>query len=753
VTPALSERLVVWLRLPGVHRVASLEQAPRSVSLAQRAVALGGRAIASGATELGFDFDLADHDAALSLASEACFQPTPLAAGLAVGLVAHVDSLSGVGWGRAVSRARALARAARPGELVASRAAALVGPSPLSYTHRVAARGVVGFALVWPAPEVVAVADARVPRAEAAAHQGAPVVPTFLAEACPRGASRSLLLVAPPGSGATIALDRLASESAHGALVVRPLGVDEPLGALRWAFRLRPPPAASPPEGSPLAELLAGRGLTAHVAGALVSDLVGPRGLLVVDVPAALDADTLAALAACLLAPSPPRLVVRVPSALDVPPELGRLAFDHTASWPRLTTSGAVELASRVVGEPFERSAACDLARETGRLAGALATKLRELAPRGLLAPTERGWGVRRGVEPLAAKTASSYDGVVRQAVEHLPPAERGLTLACAVAGRPLTRAELGELCMALEPRPDVPRLVPRLAELGWLVEEREHVRLASFTASAALCAQASAATLGRLHRRAADLAKRHGPLGYFPAFGHELAAGSPARALALVTLAHAAAHAAGLPLAVARLEERAEQARAEGPPSLGRTARPPAGVPSQLPAIPTLRLPVDLDERVTESADPAVLARSARKALLQGDLDSVERLLARLRVFPAYHELVERLSTFAALAGGSRAAALHRLQGAERASRSHTPPRARAKALLAYAVGQAAAGQPEAALVQALSALARAREAGDQRGEHACARFLEKVTRAAGHPEHALAWAAVARRTEAPRG
>ncbi len=745
MTPALAERLVVWLRLPGAHRAASLGDTPRSVSLAQRAVALGGRAIASGATELGFDFDLSDHDAALSLASEACFHPTPLAAGLSVGLVAHVDSLSGVGWGRAVSRARALARAARPGELVASRAAALASPSPLSYTHRVPARGVVGFALARPASE----AQASAPRAEPDASR-APVVPPFLADACPRGASRSLLVVAPPGSGATLALERLASESAHGALLVRPVGVDEPLGALRWAFRLRAP-TASPPEGSPLAELLAGRGLTSHAAGALVSELVGSRGLLVVDQPASLDADTLAALAACLLAPNPPRLVVRVPSALDVPPELGRLAFDHTASWPRLTTSGAVELASRVVGEPFERSAARDLARETGRLAGALATRLRELATQGGLAPTVRGWGVRRVVEPLAANKSLSYDGVVRQAVECLPLAERGLLLACAVAGRPVTRAELGELCMALEPRPDVPRLVPRLAALEWLVEEREHVRLGSHTVREALCAQASAATLGRLHRRAADLAKRHGPLGYFPAFGHELSAGSPARALALVTLAHAAAHAAGLSLAVARLEERAEQARAEGPPSLGRTARPLTG--AQLPPIPALRLPVDLDERVTESADPAVLARSARKALLQGDLDSVERLLARLRVFPAYHELVERLSTFAELAGGSRAAALHRLQGAERASRSHTPPRARAKALLAYAVGQAAAGQPEAALVQALSALARAREASDQRGEHACARFLEKLTRAAGHHEHALAWAAVARRTEAPRG
>ncbi len=66
-----------------------------------------------------------------------------------------------------------------------------------------------------------------------------------------------------------------------------------------------------------------------------------------------------------------------------------------------------------------------------------------------------------------------------------------------------------------------------------------------------------------------------------------------------------------------------------------------------------------------------------------------------------------------------------------------------RARAMLALAVGLAAAGRSEAALLEALSALASARDAGDSRGELACVAFLARLAATTGHLDAARLWRA----------
>jgi hypothetical protein len=143
---------------------------------------------------------------------------------------------------------------------------------------------------------------------------------------------------------------------------------------------------------------------------------------------------------------------------------------------------------------------------------------------------------------------------------------------------------------------------------------------------------------------------------------------------------------------------------------------------------------------------DPRV--EMAKKALLQGDTAALERLIAELREAGSHADLVERMSGFIALRRGATADALRRLRAATEAVKE---PAQRARARLAYGVALASAGRTESALLEALEGLARAREAGDAQGEHACALFLARLSAVSGHSAAASTWALVAARAEGP--
>lgn len=161
-------------------------------------------------------------------------------------------------------------------------------------------------------------------------------------------------------------------------------------------------------------------------------------------------------------------------------------------------------------------------------------------------------------------------------------------------------------------------------------------------------------------------------------------------------------------------------------------------------PTVQTASAPPDL-------RGPVDLVEQARRALVRRDIAALEGLLTRMRVAGDNDELVERMSAMVALGRGAKAEALSSLRQAAEAP--ELAPAHRPRARLAYAVALAAAGRPESALLEALTALARARELLDTHGEHACARFLARLSAATGHASAASTWARVARMAADPPG
>ncbi|WP_437571303.1 hypothetical protein [Sorangium sp. So ce542] len=196
-----------------------------------------------------------------------------------------------------------------------------------------------------------------------------------------------------------------------------------------------------------------------------------------------------------------------------------------------------------------------------------------------------------------------------------------------------------------------------------------------------------------------------------------------------------------------------------DGAPRASRpdgAAAPPDGAPAGFPDVTPLEEDFPLadasgDPLAKTSESPVLsmndiavrLAELAKQALVQGELRTLERLVDELRRTGEHPELVERMTGLISLGRGAKDEALRRFRLAAEAEAS---PAQKARALLAYGIALAAAGRTEGALLEALSALARAREAADRRGEQACAQFLARLAAATGHEEAARTWTQVAR-------
>jgi len=174
---------------------------------------------------------------------------------------------------------------------------------------------------------------------------------------------------------------------------------------------------------------------------------------------------------------------------------------------------------------------------------------------------------------------------------------------------------------------------------------------------------------------------------------------------------------------------------------SIPPSRRGSAERPSLLPRSASIR-PGALADLDAEPEAPAV--RQAVEALKRRDLDSITRLVAELRERGEQLSLADRLEAMTSLARGETSDALRVLRAARtRAQQKGVAERSRAA--LALAVGLAAVGRKSDSLLEALDALARARAAGDAKGERACAGFLARLSRSAGDEQAARAWAGVA--------
>ncbi len=144
------------------------------------------------------------------------------------------------------------------------------------------------------------------------------------------------------------------------------------------------------------------------------------------------------------------------------------------------------------------------------------------------------------------------------------------------------------------------------------------------------------------------------------------------------------------------------------------------------------------------------VAAEEARQALLRGDIESLDAALAELKPTGAHPELVERLAGLLALNRGAKDEGLRTLR---QAVDSESRPPFKTRAHLAYAIALASAGRSESALLEALTALARAREMLDKAGEAATARFLSQLSSSTGHAVAASVWEHVVELATAPAG
>jgi hypothetical protein len=117
-----------------------------------------------------------------------------------------------------------------------------------------------------------------------------------------------------------------------------------------------------------------------------------------------------------------------------------------------------------------------------------------------------------------------------------------------------------------------------------------------------------------------------------------------------------------------------------------------------------------------------------AKSALIEGDVEAIERFTEGLRAAGEHDRYANRMEAIGHLARGQVGEALRSLRALRTGAEQPASMRSRAQSALALGVGLAAANRPDEALIEALDALARAREGRDARAAGACLAFLAKL-------------------------
>ncbi|CAN90639.1 hypothetical protein predicted by Glimmer/Critica [Sorangium cellulosum So ce56] len=531
-------------------------------------------------------------------------------------------------------------------------------------------------------------------------------------------------------------------------------------------------------------------------------------GLLAVDDASEVDAASLDAIALALSPGGGPRAVARLGRSDPLPAPLTALTPAATVTLGPLSAQGAQDLVRRLLDGCIDEAGARRWAARAPAFPLAVRELLCEALESGALRWIGRSVGPRRrsagrgrpprtmtGAELAAPPALRSIEGRLRL----LAIGQRTVLTALATLGGDASDAAIDALCGGTG-APKVAAVQAALLGAGWVFRpEPGWLRLSSRTLRDALLAGVPPGERAAWHLAAARVVEDHASvLGLADAAWHAAKAGDRRSAADLAGRAGRAAGDALLEgsaaelLAFADEQETASDHRdgaldssssqppthrtpievvgdapepqrsAPAPAPVGERSRPgaPAAQPDDEPkdfpdaTSPDIGLPCgdateDLLAKTTESPvlsmnDIAVrLAELAKQALVQGDLRTLERLVGELRRTGEHLDLAERMTGLISLGRGAKEEALRRFRIAAEADAS---PSQRARALLAYGVALAAAGRTEGALLEALSALARAREAEDPHGEQACAQFLAQLAAATGHEEAARAWAQVAR-------
>ncbi|HKQ71825.1 MAG TPA: hypothetical protein VJT73_20920 [Polyangiaceae bacterium] len=692
------------------------------IELRSQAEAQGGRLSAVGAEVVVFDFASDELEEAVGLALSAietrkAAESPRLCVGIARGELtplADTGSLAAPSWGPPLVVAIGLANTARKDEILVDPAMAeVLGGEVLTTGSRVGKQGkrrVRGLVLDARHPfrrQTVEENIARLSRPAFALYHG--LVAEVLTVRAPLTVVR-----ADAGFGGTRLLEEIGVALLPGRSLYLTAAGAEPLGALRRAVArslasggaLLPGQLAPSLEGG-LERLLAGEGLPLERAAELVALWVSlpPRhgdgaksadghahvtGAALVDDAMEIDDPSLEAVVkAARLLSEPLPLVVRLDGTSPLPPafegmrssEIRLAAFSRVAGEKLASDVSSGQLGTEASKRWARRGRYVPLAIVEAVAEGATSGELRWIDD--LAVPRDRSPGKK-----------PQYDARewIARRLAFAPPADVAVLEAIATLGvvvpTSLAREFVARVCAG---DPDL--RFASLRKSRWLRDDMaEFCALPSHTHRDAVLAGRAPERAVLLHEVASFVvAARGGRLAHAEAARHAVMAGNAGRAAELALVAARAC-------SELRLDAATEALLAF------------AGARPEDIAPPPLTLP----------ANTWIEA-------LRASSDGVK----------------SRLEAIAALTKGQTAEALSVLrEGVEEARQG--PPAVRSRASLAYGIGLAAVGRHGEALMSALDALARAREVGEARGEQACARFLARLSVAAGYDDAAVKWRAI---------
>ncbi len=637
--------------------------------------------------------------------------------------------------GPALARAAVLARAARAGEVLLDPASSALDGELMTSGSRLIEVG--GQRLRAPlldrqtpwrsaATETVRRLVARPPRLGALDPGDLVLAPGTLA-----------VLRADEGYGGSRLLADLADAHGWAQLMVSAPPFGEPLGALRRAvLRARTEhgePALAPEHTSLLDSLLAGEGLdvvdSATLLGAWFSG-APTGGLSLLDGAGEIDADTLSALAQSC-ADGHLSIVARLGFSENLPGPLAELALAGEVVIDGLDRDQALELAKQFcAGALYDRAAARYITARGGTPLGVKLTLCDGLENAALVWDPERALLRARGT---ARGPAAPLEEMVLARAARLDPESSAVIRVLAVLGGEAEHSELELIVTQIHGAVELAKILAELATAHWVRIEGELVALTSHLYRRALLSSLAPESLLELHRAIASVFEASTrPLAAASASLHALLGGRGGDAERLARQAAASAEAAGLAATSEALEEYA-RTRAQEP----LTSRALAG-PWSWDAPPASRRFSALSELGPASED-APSGRAA-VALREGDLATIDEIVRSLRAEATDSALADRLEAMAGLARGETGAPLGLLRNAKERTKDAGAVE-RSRAALALGIALAAAGRETDALLEALDALARAREAADDRGERACSRFLAQLSRGAGDEAAAGLW------------
>jgi hypothetical protein len=642
-------------------------------------------------------------------------------------------------WGPALVAAVALARIARPGEVLLDESLeALRSGELLKLGGR---SGVDGGK-----PIRGARLDTRLPwKAEGAARIASLVeVPLLgrgeLVEAILGCVGAASVIRAEPGFGGSRLLAEIAARAAR-SLVVSPAGLGvEPLGALRQALLRRPEELVLPADLAQVhARLLAGEGVAIEAAASLLERaLAAPPGALgkgawpaalVIDDAEEVDGVSLEVCARVLKAAATPvALVVRLATGDALHPALAALPLALEVGLDALEQDLGEKLAQACTGGALPEDACQRWARRGSYTPLGIVEAIACSLATGDIAWVADSAFVRRRFKGKGKpQPASAW---IHRRAEELPAEARAVLSALALVGGEASWDTVDSLLSAVGAKVDLTGAVADLVAARWLTEwtgaKERRLELRTRTHCAVVRELVPEGRRRAWHRAAALTLADSGPLGRAEAAYHASDAGDGPWAARLALEAATAAAESHLEGSALRLRAFAkscdEKRHLDGVPASGS-----ASVDSEPPTIMAGRA------AARDAASP--VSAHAGNGSRPLDLDALTGTGTEEELAGAPGVLAQRMRAITELSHGQIAHAVDLLRATHgKLQREASSPSTLCQASLVLGVALAHSGQTEEALLQGLDALARAREGRDEPGEHACVTFLTKLFDGTSH-------------------